>query len=151
MDKMELENIFSVAIKREIKAHEFYKDVAGKVKNDDVKKVFEQLAEEEMMHMEILEKLKAEPSTAMKFTAPPDFKVAEATESEAPTLDMRPKDAIALAMKKELEAVNFYKGLSAAASDPAIKDIFNNLVNMELKHKARLETVYVEIGYPEVF
>lgn len=152
MDKMELANIFSVAIKREIKAHEFYKDVAAKVSNDDVKKVFEQLAKEELTHMETLEKLKNDPSVPMKFTPPPkDVKLAEAAEVEAPTLDMKPKDAIGLAMKKELEAVNFYRGLSSSATDASIKAIFDNLVNMELAHKARLESVFVEIGYPEVF
>ena len=31
------------------------------------------------------------------------------------------------------------------------KEIFENLVNMELGHKARLENVFVEIGYPEAF
>jgi rubrerythrin len=152
MEKMELEEIFAIAIKREIKSHEFYHDVAGKVKNTDARKVFEQLAEEEMEHMETLEKLKDEPAAYVKFNPPAkDFKIAEATEIEAPTLDMKPREAIALAMKKELESVEFYRGLSAAATDSNIKAIFDNLVNMELNHKARLENVFVEIGYPEVF
>lgn len=151
MDKIELEKIFSVAIKREIKAHEFYKDVAAKVKNDDVKKVFEQLSAEEMTHMETLERLKADPTAAMKFEAPPDYKVAEATDTQELTLDMKPKDAITLAMKKEQEAVEFYRALSASTSEASIKAIFDNLANMELNHKARLENVFVEIGYPEVF
>jgi hypothetical protein len=32
-----------------------------------------------------------------------------------------------------------------------MKDVFNNLANMELGHKHRLETVFVDIGYPEAF
>jgi rubrerythrin len=152
MEKMELEQIFAMAIKREIKSHEFYHDVAQKVKNEDAKKVFEQLAEEELGHMEVLEKFKSDPSAPMKFAAPPvDYKIAEATEIEAPTLDMKPREAIALAMNKELEAVEFYRGLSASATDNKTKAIFDNLVMMELGHKSRLENVFVEIGYPEVF
>ena len=151
MNKIELENIFAVAIKREIKANEIYEEVASKVTDAEVKKVFKQLSAEEMTHMETLEKLKADPTASMKFSAPPDYKVSEATDMVAPTLDMKPREAIALAMKKEEEAVKFYRELSAAATDNNIKAIFDNLVNMELTHKSRLENVFVEIGYPEVF
>jgi len=152
MDKAEMEKIFSVAIGREAKAYEFYRDVAAKMTNDEVKKVFQQLADEELGHREQLETLLHDPTKVMQFNPPgADYKVAEATDPEPLSLDMKPKDAIALAMKKELEAVNFYKGLSAAATDAGLKQMFDNLANMELNHKARLETVFVEIGYPEVF
>ena len=85
--------------------------------------------------------------------APPaaDYKVAEATELPALSIEMKPADAIALAMKKEQEAVEFYRGLADGSDDAEIKKIFENLVNMELTHKNRLENVFVEIGYPEVF
>ena len=81
----------------------------------------------------------------------PQDKVAEATELPKLTLDMQPADAIALAMKKEQQAVEFYRDLSKHCADQEIGKIFENLANMELTHKQKLENVFVEIGYPEAF
>ncbi|MFH1653076.1 MAG: ferritin family protein [Pseudomonadota bacterium] len=152
MDKIEMEKIFSTAIDREIEAYEFYKDVATRIDNKEVKTVFEQLAKEEMGHKDMLESLKNDPTKMMKITPPAaDYKVAEATELPPLSTDMKPADAIALAMKKEEAAVEFYRGMAAGAEESSIKDMFENLANMELGHKHRLENVFVEIGYPEVF
>lgn len=152
MDKLDYDKLFSIAIEREISAHEFYKEVAERVSNQDAKDVFTQLAKEELGHQEILEKYKTDPTMVMKFNAPlNDYKVAEATEDTELSIDMIPKDAINLAMKKELEAVDFYKRLADDTDDLAAQEIFKNLANMELRHKHRLENVFVQIGYPEAF
>ena len=152
MDKMELEKIFSDAITREIEAHEFYLAISGKVVNPDVKKVFGELAQEELGHMELLTKFKNDPSLSMKIEiTPQDYKIAEATELPRFDIQMKPADAIALAMKKEEEAVKFYRGMAAVSQDAEVKNKFEYLAGMELTHKNRLENVFVGIGYPEVF
>ena len=152
METNELKKILDLGVKREIKAYEFYRDVAAKMKDETVVKVFKQLAGEELQHRETLEKLEASPTTAVQFKAPPvDYKLAEQTEAPDPTTDMKPADAIALAMKKEQEAVEFYRKLSAGTDNAEVKGVFDNLANMELGHKNRLENVFVDIGYPEVF
>jgi rubrerythrin len=104
-----------------------------------------------MGHKELLEKFKYDPTMVMKIEAPPDYKVAEATELTKLSIAMKPADAIALAMKKEQQAVEFYREFRDRATERSIKDVFENLANMELGHKHRLENVFVEIGYPEVF
>ena len=152
MQQHEFEALMATAIKREIEAKQFYHDVEQRVENEEVKTVFSQLAKEEMGHMELLEKFKADQSMVMKIAAPAqDAKVAEATELPALSIDMKPADAIALAMKKEQQAVEFYKGLAEGSNDAGVKEVFDNLANMELSHKNRLENVFVQIGYPEVF
>jgi rubrerythrin len=64
---------------------------------------------------------------------------------------MRPAEALALAMKREQEAAEFYLGLARAAADPALRAAFEDIARMELGHKARLEGMYVDVGYPEAF
>ncbi|MQY77013.1 MAG: ferritin [Spirochaeta sp.] len=151
-DKLELEKAFSVAIKREIEAYEFYRDISQRAQDEEVGKVFSQLAGEEMGHKDLLEKYKNDPGMVMKIKAPSkDYKVAEATELPELSIEMKPADAIALAMKKEQQAAEFYRDLAHRSTDSQMKDIFHNLENMELGHKRRLENVFVEIGYPEVF
>jgi len=117
-------------------------------KNDE----FKQLAKEEMHHMEILEEFKADPTKMMNINAPKtDTKVAEATELPSLSADMKPADAIALAMKKEQEAVEFYRNLGKQCTSSESCRFFENLAKMELTHKQKLENLFVEIGYPEVF
>jgi len=151
MEKLELESVFSVAISREIEAYEFYREIADRVKDPEVKKVFKELSDEELQHMEFLEKFKVNPEMIMKIEAPADYKVAEATELPPFDINMKPADAIALAMKKEQLAVEFYGELASITKDAEIKKFFLNIANMELNHKHRLENVFVQIGYPEVF
>jgi rubrerythrin len=148
---MEIEQILSTAINREVEAYEFYQNVYERVDDATVKEVFQQLAKEEQGHRELLEQFKHDPTKMMKIQAPPDYKVAEATELPKLSINMKPADAIALAMKKEQQAVQFYRALGESATDASIKKIFENLTNMELGHKHRLENVFVDIGYPEVF
>jgi rubrerythrin len=152
MDTLEINRVFSMAARREMEANAFYSKVAKSSENSEVREVFEQLAKEELGHFELLEKLKNDPSLPMKIPAPQqDYKLAEATEFPSLADVTIPKDAIALAMKKEQQAVEFYRNLSETAQDSELRDIFQNLANMELGHKHRLETVFVDIGYPEVF
>lgn len=152
MDTLEINRIFSMASQRELEANAFYTKVAKSSESTDVREVFEQLAHEELGHFELIEKLKNDPSLSLKIQAPEqDFKLAEATELPALSAISLPKDAIALAMKKEQQAVEFYRGLADSAQDGELKDIFENLANMESGHKHRLETVFVDIGYPEAF
>ncbi|MBN2036935.1 MAG: ferritin family protein [Chitinispirillaceae bacterium] len=152
MDALELTRIFSIATQRELEANTFYTRVAKAADNPDVKTVFEQLAREEMGHFELLERLRNDPTMPMKIAAPKqDYKLAEATELPQLSDIKEPREAIALAMKKEQQAVEFYRDLSASTGDAQIQDIFTNLANMELGHKHRLETVFVDIGYPEAF
>jgi len=152
MDPLELERTFSIAVRREIEAYEFYGDVAGRMKDPSVRDIFARLAKEEMGHIELLEGFKCDPSLIMKFEAPrQDFKVAEATELPSLSIEMKPADALALAMKKEQQAVELYRSLAAASTDTGLKSIFENLAGMELGHKQRLESLFIDIGYPESF
>jgi rubrerythrin len=100
----------------------------------------------------MIERFRHDPTALMKIDAPSrDWKVAEGETLPKLSTDMKPRDAIALAMKKEQQAVEFYRALSAASSDAEVKGLFDNLSRMELGHKRRLETIFVDIGYPEVF
>jgi rubrerythrin len=152
MDPLEVEKLFAIAEKREIEARDFYKNVAKKMKDTAVREIFEQLSNDEMGHYEMLTKFRHDPTMIMKISAPgKDWKVAESEKLPKLSVKMKPKDAIALAMKKEQQAVEFYRGLAGMTPDAGLKSMMENLANMELGHKRKLETIFVDIGYPEVF
>ena len=152
MNTPKIEELFTIAVRREMEAYEFYFSAAQRMKDTNVKDIFEQLAKEEMGHYELIEKFRNDPTSIMKISAPSaDWKVAESEELPKLTIDMKLKDAIALAMKKEQQAVEFYRALAGSTTDGAVKAMFENLANMELGHKRRLETIFMDVGYPEAF
>ena len=151
MDQLQYEKLISMAIRAEVEAHEFYRDVAERTENVSVKKIFAELAEDEMKHRDLLERYRMDTSMAIRLKAPPDYKVAETVDEPKLTVDMAPANAIALAMKKEQQAMEFYRGLAQICDDREVRDTYDNLANMELSHKHRLENAFVDIGYAEVF
>jgi len=151
-DSFDIEKLFVIATQRETEAYEFYAAAARKVADPNVQEVFQQLARDEKEHFELLERFRANPVKIMKISPPAtDWKIAESESMPTLSTDMKPKDAIALAMKKEQQAVDFYRSLSSASTTAEIRFMFDNLANMELTHKHRLESTFVDIGYPEVF
>ena len=86
------------------------------------------------------------------FARTPDFHVAETVAPpERLSIEMKPADAIALAMKKEEAAMREYTQMADACTDPEQQKVFRELAAMEQGHKNKMETAFVDIGYPEVW
>jgi rubrerythrin len=151
MDQKTYQQILKDAIQGEIEAQKFYLSVAEKTRNSFLKELFLSFSEEEKKHRQILENFRDKPSETINFSKVPDFHVAETIEPPELTLEMRPQDAIALAMKKEQAAMEHYTQLADACTDPDQKKIFLELAAMEREHKNKMEAAFVDIGYPEVW
>lgn len=146
-----LETVFDLAISREIAANKLYTDLAGRVKNPEVKGTFTELANEETRHRVLLESLKTEPLLKSRFKAVPDYRITETEPLPAFRPDMPLRDAIILAMKNEQRAAALYRGMAELTSDDRVRTLFEELTVMEMGHKNTLETLFVDVGYPEVF
>ena len=145
-------SILTDAIMRENSANAFYLQLAGRVSNSAVRETFLRLAADELGHKELLEKMLADAAAAQGISAPSvDYHIAESEDKPEVISAMPLKDAVAIAMKKEQEAVELYRAFANGSPSNDIKAIFENLMNMELGHKQALERVFVDIGYPEVF
>jgi rubrerythrin len=151
MDQKTYQDILDVAIQNEIEANLFYHQVAEKVKNDYLRTMFLRFAEEELKHRTILEGFRDNESMAVSFARVQDFQVSETIEEPPLSIDMKPADAIALAMKKEEAAMQQYTRLANVSTDADQIRMFLELAEMERDHKTKLETAFVDIGYPEVW
>ena len=152
MNFEETVKLFSIAIAREIEANDFYAKAARTAVDASVRAIFTELAKDELAHMELLERLRADPTLPMKMHKPAvDYKVAEEVDLPMLSTDMKPADAIALAMKTEQRAMEFYAGMATNCADAELKGIFQSLADMEAGHKCRLEALFVDIGFPEAF
>ena len=148
---MEIEKLFALASGRELDARDFYRTVEKKATDPAVQAIFKQLAVDEHNHYEMIERFRTDQTLLLKIPAPSDWKLAEQEELPPFTPGMNARDAIALAMKKEQAAVEFYRALAAATADAGMRSIFENLAHMELGHKHALESAFTGIAYPEVF
>ena len=144
-------NIIDMAIANEIEAQEFYGDAAGKLNDPYLKEMFEHFAKEEKMHEKLLRKILKSDTISLHFSEAVDYKISETVDEPRLSTEMKPVDAIALAMKKEEQALNEYNMLAQNCPDPEQKKVFLDLAAMERGHKLKLEKAFVDIGYPEVW
>ncbi len=146
------ESVISMAIDNEIEAYDFYHALSQKNLDSGMKKIFDELAREEKNHRDILTAFLRNPDKPLKFKAAAnDFKVAESVELPPLTLDMKPADAIALAMKKEEEAMKTYLAFAQDSDSAEQKGVFEELAKMEQDHKTRLEEIYTSMAFPEAW
>jgi len=151
MNLDQYKEIIEFAIAGEIEAQEFYKDAANKVSVPYLKDMFEKFAKEEKGHEKILKGILVKDTINQYFKESTDYKVAETVEKPKLSTDMKPADAIALAMKNEEEAMKQYTDLAEACLDPSQKKVFLDLAAMERGHKLIMEKAFVDIGYAELW
>ena len=143
--------IISQAIDREVEAYSFYRSVSDKVKDNALKSLFDELAGEEKKHREFLQGFLAKDVGKLHFEAKKDYKVGDNLPTPALSVDMKPLEGLVVAIKKELEAMQTYTQLARLSTDTEQQLLFSQLANMEKAHKARLEDIYTNMAFPEVW
>jgi rubrerythrin len=146
----EYKNIIQMAVENEIEAYDFYTAVGEKVADSNLKAIFKSLADEEKKHRNFLQGLLAQ-AKPMAFDETKDYKISETVDKPKLSMSMKPSDAIALAMKNEEEAMNMYSDLGKVSVGKEQKEMFESLARMEQGHKVKLEGMYTNIAFPEVW
>lgn len=142
--------ILKNAVDNEIEAYEFYKQAAELVSDAALKSVFANLAKDELKHKVLLEGY-ISGLRPFEFDRPPDYGVSETVDMPKLTTAMRFVDAVALAMKKEEEAMKQYEAFSQASTDPEQQALFRELANMEAGHKLGLEDIFINAACTEAW
>ncbi len=137
------EEILEFAIAKEVEAYHFYLALAGRLNNPAMRKVFEDLAGEELEHKARLEleiiKLGKTVSTEPKPGRSSDDYILSDNES---LLDVDYKDMLLLGMEKEEAAFRIYVNLVGSIQDEESQELLLALAQEEVKHKLRFETEY---------
>ena len=139
-----IDEILDFAIMAEQESVDFYLDLAAKSKYEQIKKVFQEFAGEEIKHKSRLLGIKEEKTLVLPGKTVRDMKIADYLVDVAPTPDMTYADALILAMKKEKAAFRLYTLLSEETTDPVKKGLFLTLAMEESRHKLRFELEYDE-------
>ena len=138
------QEILKYAISREVEAYYFYLALAGRVDTPMMRKVFEDLAAEELEHkarleLEMIKTGKAMPTEPIPPGRPESDYII--SDSDSP-LDMDYADMLLLGVEKEDAAFRTYVNLIPNVSSEESREVLLALAQEEVRHKLRFETEY---------
>jgi rubrerythrin len=152
--KEESLKILRMAIQAEIEGYEFYMVAAEKTQDSLAKEMFQSLAQDEVMHRQVLEerykhliekgrwqphqKLAGRPA---KGPHSPIFK-ALAKAAKGPHFEM---SALSVGALLEQKAMEFYRNSAREAPDPEAKALFEELAAWEEEHYQLLDREYNQL------
>jgi rubrerythrin len=135
-----IDDILDFAIVREVEANRVYLEFAKRTKNLVMKRIFESFAGEELEH-----KAQLELEVMKRGRVPKDFKITRYLVAGELNGDMRYRDVLIMAIKKESTSFRLDVDLAAAAEDEQVKETFTALAEQEARHKARFEIEYEKL------
>ena len=134
--------IWEFAIAREIEAVHFYRILAKRTKSPEMRKVFEDLAKEELEHKAELELEVIKMGKTVVEQKSSDFEIDYDKEDIGPELDMDYKDMLLLGMEKEEASFRTYVNLIGTVHDHESREVLLAIAEEEVKHKLRFELEY---------
>ncbi len=147
----ELTELWDTAIYKEIASQAFYIAGQGKTADPAARALLKDLAREEQKHARWLKQLKEENRIERRgqLKEIPNLMVSEYLTGGDTLEGAGLQDVLALAMKREQQAVEFYSRMTGVMRDETAKRLCQRLVHQELKHKLRLEKFYDDLFYNE--
>jgi rubrerythrin len=146
----ELEAIIKSAITQEELSHGFYKRLAGLVSHPETKNTLEYLAKEELEHKAFLQSCFTASGCTLVGEAQ-NVHLAELLEAPAINAGMTVKEALAIAAKREEGAYRFYQALASLQPPGEVQAFLNKMAKVELRHKEKVEYLYDNAAFPEVW
>ena len=143
------------AIQMEKDGYSFYKKAAAQTNSEMGKTIFESLAEDEQMHLDVFQKMFEETVgseewkdlliSSKKYAKisvfPKDLKDIEGDNPNTSELD-----AIRIAMDSEKEAIDYYNKIKSKLTDTEIIKIIDEIIAQEKNHFSLLEGEFNHIA-----
>ena len=139
------EEIISFAIAEEKGAAALYTRLSGTVEKPGAKVMFDELTAEEVKHKEFFEGIKKGSTPNFPLEEVTDLKISDYLVEIPFKPDMEYQDILIMAIKKEGNAIKFYKDIAAEVQDSELQKLLKFIVQEEAKHKLRLEAEYDDI------
>lgn len=139
-----LEDVVTFAVRREEIAHRLYQNAALKTNSISSRKMFEELAREELGHKHSFEKLDYSRTEQYIFAEHPDMQLADYMVELPFREEMTYDEILRFAMKTEEQAYKLYLAASHITSDPKLQKMLQVLADIEKGHKQRIEAIYDE-------
>ena len=142
MELSTFNDVVRFAIKREEAAIKNYGEMMDVAKIPGLKKLLQELQEEERNHKKILTDLTEGKIESYEPEKVIDLKISDYQEEEPLDPDMDFQELLIFAAKKEQQAIELYSGLAGKVEEEKLKKLFLFLIEQERNHKLKLETEY---------
>ena len=141
-----IKEIIEFAIEREMDANKLYIYFANRIENASMRKLFEELAAEELEHKAKLETEAMNRGKAVATTSASEFNILDYYIVDVDQqLDIDYEDSLHLGMKKEKASYRLYMDMASGVEDEELRGMFLWLAGEEAKHKMRFETEYDDL------
>jgi len=143
------------AIQMEKDGYAFYNKAAAQTSSDMGRSVFESLANDELVHLDVFQKLFDDKfgesewddlvNSNKKYREMPIFP-KDLKTIEGINLDTDELDALRIAIDSEKEAIDYYMEIRANSDDDNVKKIIDMIIEQEKKHYFLLEQEFHHIN-----
>lgn len=142
MEKLKsVEQIIDFAIKKEQASHDFYIDLSKKAHSEEMKQTSLEFAEQELVHRKKLEAIKAG-EIKLDEEEIGDLGIADTIAEVWVYSEMKYRELLVLAMKRELQAFKLYCALAKMTQNEEMKKTFLLLAQEEENHRLKVELEY---------
>ena len=138
-----IKEAIKTAIQMEKDGYAFYKKAAAQTTSEAGKDIFESLAQDEEVHLDVFQKMFKEAigkeewddlvNSSKKYQDIPIFP-KDLSTVEGATPNINDIDAIRMAMDSEKEAIDYYTEIWTTVSDNDIKKIIDKIIDQERNH-----------------
>jgi len=149
--QLTLKEVLEKAIQKEVEARLLYVDLSQKVNNKAAEESFQELAQQEQGHQNLLEQYRRGElkDGALSRGQVVDYKIAEYLDQPEISPEMELKEVFLLAANREKASHEFYLSLARVHPAGEVKRLLEELAAQELKHKRRVEFLYTEVAFPQ--
>jgi rubrerythrin len=151
-------NIYDFAINFEIESRKLYEKFAEESGNENLRGVFQGLAEEEKRHENILRQLKEdkkidEVDSDILSTAKKAFELIskDLTDTKDNVLPQQQVDVYKKAKEIEVDSYKFYTDKAEEAETPEVEKVFNRLAKEEKKHERIIDNIIEMVNRPNTW
>lgn len=134
--------IIKFAVEKEEEAIQSYGKMMNMAKTQSLKKMLQELQDEEKGHKTLLQNVSTEKLDSLEIKNIIDLHISDYLVEDPLSVEMSLQDLLIFAAKKEEKAIEFYSDLMVKAEREEIKKLFEFLVQQEKSHKLRLEKEY---------
>lgn len=137
-----VDDVVKFAIEKEEHAMAYYQECSRRAKNPGIKTFFQEMAEEEQRHRDMLIGLDPTRLGDLKLEKVEDLHISDYMVDIKFDENVTYQQALTIAMKKEEKAHDFYTGWKTRCMHEKTAKLFELLAQEEMKHKRRIETMY---------
>jgi rubrerythrin len=151
----DVKNAIKTAIQMEKDGYSFYIKAAAQTSSEMGRDIFESLAKDEQLHLEVFQKMfqdKVEKSewdnlvNSSKKYADIDIFPKDLKQIEGANPDTNELDALEFAMNSEMKAIDYYSEIKEKTKEENIRQIINEIIEQEKNHYSILQEEFDYLG-----